>query len=63
VVSVRHRAHGIATDHANRLRAVPAERGMRRPDPVRQPRGRDCVAAVESAPDGRLDEREEDDDD
>ena len=44
-------------------RAVLAERAMRRPEPVRQPRGRDCLAAADSGPDGRLDERDEDDDD
>ena len=63
MVSVRHRAHGIIIAYADRLRAVLAERGMRRPEPVRQPRGRDCLAAADSGPDGRHDERDEDDED
>jgi hypothetical protein len=42
---------------------VLAGRGMPRPEPVRQPRGRDCVAAADSGPDGRLDEHDEHDDD
>ena len=54
---------GIITDYPDRLRAVLAERGMRRPDPVRRPRSRDCVAAADWGPDGRDDERDEDDDD
>jgi glycerophosphoryl diester phosphodiesterase len=35
---------GLITDYPDRMRAVLAERGMRLPDPVREPRGRDCVA-------------------
>ena len=52
---------GIITDYPDRLRAVLAERGMRLPEPVREPRGRDCVAAADSGLDGRHDDRDHED--